>query len=102
MKVWNRARIELETPESAVRHASVARHVVHGNEIGLVPRTDKQLRYQLSPYFANTMIKLFKNSTRRSRPDINSIENSVDPDQLTSDHLIRIYTVSIRRGILRS
>ena len=26
-KVWDRAGIELTTPESAVRHASVARHV---------------------------------------------------------------------------
>ena len=27
MKVWDRAGIELATPGSAVRHASVARHV---------------------------------------------------------------------------
>ena len=26
-KVWDRAGIELETPGSAVRHASVARHI---------------------------------------------------------------------------
>ena len=27
MKVWNRAGVELETPGSAVRHASVVRHL---------------------------------------------------------------------------
>ena len=27
MKVWDQARIELETPGSAVRHISAARHV---------------------------------------------------------------------------
>ena len=35
----------------------------------------------LAPYFADTMHKLFINSMK---PDINSIENSVDPDQLAS------------------
>ena len=28
-KVWDRAGVELATPGSAVRHASVARHVTH-------------------------------------------------------------------------
>ena len=36
---------------------------------------------ELSPYFADTMHKLFKNSME---PDINSIENSVEQDQLFS------------------
>ena len=48
----------------------------------LSQRTDNALRTPLSPYFADTMHKLFKNSMR---PDINSIENSVDPDQLASE-----------------
>ena len=39
-------------------------------------------RTQLSPYFADTKHKLFK--TVSMKPDINPIENSVDPDQLAS------------------
>ena len=29
MKVWDRAGIELETPGSAVKHASVGRHITN-------------------------------------------------------------------------
>ena len=37
MKVWNRARIELVTPGSAVRLASVARHITDCvTQLGLV------------------------------------------------------------------
>ena len=37
---------------------------------------------QLSPYWADTKCKLFENSMK---PDINSIENSVDPNQQASE-----------------
>ena len=48
----------------------------------LSQRTDNAQRTQLSPYFANIIHKFFKNSMK---PDIKSIENSVDPDQLASE-----------------
>ena len=56
-------------------------NVLVKRKILLVPKN----RTPLSPYFADTMRKLFKNSMK---PHINSIENSVNPDQL-----IRIHTV---------
>ena len=56
--------------------------VTASNVIYLSQRTDIAQRTQLSPYFANTMRELFKNSMK---PDINSIENTVEPDQLASE-----------------
>ena len=58
----------------------------------LSQRTDNAQRAQLSPYSADTMHELLENSMK---PDINSIENSVDPDQLASkrSQLIWINTV---------
>ena len=47
-----------------------------------VPKKDNAPRTWLSPNFVDSMLKLFKNSMK---PDINSIENSVDPDQLASE-----------------
>ena len=45
-------------------------------------RTDNAQITQLSPYFAYSMHKFFKN---RMYLGIKSIENSVDPDQLASE-----------------
>ena len=44
----------------------------------------KELSLALITYFVDTMHKHFKNSMK---PDINSIENSVDPGQLASEEV---------------
>ena len=47
-------------------------------KIYLSHRTDNAQRTKLSPYIADNMHNLLKKNS--IKPDINSIENSVDPD----------------------
>ena len=51
------------------------------NEDFTCPKEQTMHRAKLSPFFADTIYKLFRNSME---PDINSVENSLDPDQLAS------------------
>ena len=53
------------------------------NENFTCPKEQPAQRTQLSPYFADAMHQLFKKQYNR-KPNINSIEKSVDPDQLGS------------------
>ena len=77
-KVWDRTGIELATPGSAIRHASVARHV-----------TDCATRPFVSA-FANTILSYFIQTLALVLldPDLSLFENTVDPDQLASDEAI--------------
>ena len=52
------------------------------NENFTCPKEQIMQITHLSSYLADTICNLFKNSMK---PDINSIENSVDPDQLASE-----------------